>query len=235
MRSIRRRVIRRLLAAVLILALAPSVIIAAYRLVPPPVTPLMLIRLARGSGLDYRWVPLDQIAPALARAVIAAEDNRFCGHFGFDVQAITDELDEWIETGATPRGASTITQQTAKNILLWPGRDLLRKGIEAGLTPQIELLWSKRRILEVYLNVVEMGDGIYGAEAAARRFFAKPARSLTAREAALLAAVLPAPLHRSAARPSAAVERRAARIHARAVAIAPLTGCIASGWQRQGR
>jgi monofunctional biosynthetic peptidoglycan transglycosylase len=229
----RRRLVRRLLVAAMILAIAPSVVIAAYRLVPPPVTPLMLIRLAQGSGLDYRWVPLERMSPALVRAVIAAEDNRFCRHFGFDVQAITDELDEWMETGAPPRGASTITQQTAKNILLWPGRDLVRKGIEAGLTPQIELLWSKRRILEVYLNVIEIGDGIYGAEAAAQRFFAKPARALTPREAALIAAVLPAPQHRSAERPSPAVKRRAARILARAEAIAPLTGCIGTGLQRR--
>jgi monofunctional biosynthetic peptidoglycan transglycosylase len=229
MHAFHRHRARRLLAGLLLVALAPSVVILAYRLVPPPVTPLMVIRMLQGRGIDYRWVPLERIAPALVRAVIAAEDNRFCSHFGFDVQAITDELDEWMETGTAPRGASTITQQTAKNILLWPGRDLLRKGIEAGLTPQIELLWSKRRIIEVYLNVIETGDGIYGAEAAAQRFFAKPARALTPREAALIAAVLPAPLHRSAARPSPAVQRRAARILARAETIAPLTGCLASG------
>ncbi len=171
-------------------------------------------------------MPLGAIAPALAAAVIAAEDNRFCSHFGFDVDAITDEMDDWL-AGERPRGASTITQQTAKNILLWPGRDLVRKGLEALFTPQIELLWSKRRILEVYLNVIEMGPGIYGAEAAARRFFGKPAAALSGREAALIAAVLPDPLERSPARPSAAVSRRAARIAARTDDIRPLLTCIA--------
>ena len=221
-----KRLRRRLLLAALILAATPTLIILVYSVAPPPVTPLMLVRAAEGAERDYRWVPLREIAPALAAAVIAAEDNRFCSHYGFDVDAIADEMDDWL-AGERPRGASTITQQTAKNILLWPDRDLVRKGLEAVLTPQIELLWSKRRILEVYLNVIEMGDGVYGAEAAARRFFGKPAAALNSREAALIAAVLPDPLGRSPSRPSAAVSRRAARIAARIDDIRPLLGCIA--------
>lgn len=212
--------------AALLLAATPTLIILAYRVVPPPVTPLMLLRWAEGTPPDYRWVPLRAIAPTLITAVVAAEDNRFCDHFGFDVDAIADEMDDWL-AGERPRGASTITQQTAKNILLWPGRDLVRKGLEAVLTPQVELFWSKRRILEVYLNVIEVGPGIYGAEAAARRFFDKPAAALTGREAALIAAVLPNPRERSPARPSIAVSRRATRIAGRVDDVRPLLGCIA--------
>lgn len=223
---------RRLLAAALIVAATPSLVILLYSVLPPPVTPLMLLRWAEGAGLDYRWVPLSAISPTLIEAVIAAEDNRFCSHFGFDVDAIADEVDDWL-AGERPRGASTISQQTAKNILLWPGRDLLRKGLEVVLTPQIELLWSKRRILEVYLNIIEMGPGIYGAEAAARRFFNKPAAALTSREAALIAAVLPDPRHRSAARPSSVVSRRAARIAARVDDIRPLITCVTNANDRR--
>lgn len=216
---------RRLIALAAALALLPTLIIVAYAVVRPPVTPLMLIRLAEGHGMDYRWVPLSRIAPALVAAVVAAEDSRFCRHFGFDVDAIADEVDDWL-AGERPRGASTITQQTAKNILLWPGRDPLRKVAEALLTPQIEAAWSKRRIIEIYLNVIEMGPGIYGAEAAARRFFGKPAAALGPREAALIAAVLPNPRGRSAARPSPAVSRRANRIAGRAADLGPLLACV---------
>lgn len=116
-----------------LLAAAPSLIILLYAVVPPPVTPLMVLRWADGAGLDYRWVPLRAISPSLLAAVVAAEDNHFCSHFGFDVDAIADEVDDWL-AGERPRGASTITQQTAKNILLWPGRDLVRKGLEAVFT-----------------------------------------------------------------------------------------------------
>jgi monofunctional biosynthetic peptidoglycan transglycosylase len=181
--------------------------------------------LVEGHGWDYRWVPLQQIAPALIAAVIAAEDNLFCEHTGFDVDAIADEVDDWLQ-GERPRGASTITQQTAKNLFLWPGRDFLRKGIEAWLTPQLELLWSKRRILEVYLNIIEIGPGIYGVEAASRRAFGKPAVAISAREAALIAAVLPNPLRRSVLNPSGSVQRRASRIAARAPQMADLLACL---------
>jgi monofunctional biosynthetic peptidoglycan transglycosylase len=217
---------------VLILAVLPTLIILAYAVVRPPLTPLMVIRLVAGYGLDYRWVPLQRISPELVAAVIAAEDNRFCSHFGFDVEAIADEVDEWL-AGERPRGASTISQQTAKNILLWPGRDPLRKIIEAVLTPQIEAAWSKRRVIEVYLNVIEMGPGIYGAEAAAQRSFGKSAQALTRREAALIAAVLPNPLGRSAARPSAQVNRRAQRIAARSAGLGPLLACIGNSRGRR--
>ncbi|MDX1575683.1 MAG: monofunctional biosynthetic peptidoglycan transglycosylase, partial [Kiloniellales bacterium] len=165
----------------------PALVILVYRVLPPPVTPLMLIRAQEGEEIDYRWTPLERISPHLAHAVIASEDNRFCEHWGFDFGEFLEIFDAWQE-GERPRGASTITMQTAKNILLWPERQVVRKLLEAWLTPQLELIWNKRRILEVYLNVAEMGPGIYGAEAAAQRHFGKPAAALTPREAALLAA-----------------------------------------------
>ena len=207
------------------LLVLPLLLIVAYRFVAPPLTPLMVIRWIQGEGWDYRWTPLERLSPHLARAVLAAEDSRFCSHHGFDVDAIADELDDWMQ-GERPSGASTVTQQTAKNILLWPGRDLVRKAIEAWLTPQIELVWNKRRILEVYLNVIEIGPGIYGVEAAAQHFFGKPAAQVSPREAALIAAVLPNPRVRSPARPSALVVRRAGRIYGRAQVMDGYLDCL---------
>lgn len=193
----------------------PLVLTALFRFVPPPATPLMVIRAAQGHGLDKDWVPLEQISPHLGRAVIASEDAKFCSHDGFDWEAIDHAIDRY-EEGGKVLGASTISMQTAKNVFLWPGRTFLRKGLEAYLTLYLEALWPKRRILEVYLNVAEFGSGLYGAEAASQRYFGKSAAALTQREAALLAAVLPDPLDRSPARPSAYVARRAALIDARA-------------------
>jgi monofunctional biosynthetic peptidoglycan transglycosylase len=148
------------------LLLAPVALFAVYRFVPPPGTPLMLIRLAQGEGLEKRWKPLDEIAPSLAHSVIAAEDNLFCRHGGFDWKQVQAALDEW-EEGGRLRGASTITMQTAKNLLLWPGQSWLRKGVEAYLAAWLELLWPKRRILEVYLNVAEWGPGVSATSATA--------------------------------------------------------------------
>ncbi|PWC34246.1 peptidoglycan transglycosylase [Azospirillum sp. TSO35-2] len=187
---------------------------ALYRFVPPPATPLMLIRAAAGSGLERDWTPLDRIAPALVDAVIASEDTGFCGHGGFDWAAIEDAFDE-NEEGKRLRGGSTISQQTAKNAFLWPDRSWTRKGAETWFTLLIESLWSKRRILEVYLNIVEWDDGVYGAEAAARHHFHKSAAALTRREAALLAVVLPSPRRWSPTRPGSYVARRAGVIEQR--------------------
>ena len=219
-----RRIARAALRIGLALLLLPTGLILLYRFIDPPVTPLMLIRLAQGYGLAHDNVPFDEVAPTLRQAVIAGEDNRFCSHAGFDLQAVRSEVRQWLD-GERPRGASTITMQTAKNVVLWPGRDVLRKLIEAWLTPQIELLWPKRRILEVYLNVAEFGPGIYGAEAAARAFFAKPAQRLSRREAAQLAAVLPNPLEWSAKIPGPYVGRRASIIERRIAQLGPLLDC----------
>jgi monofunctional biosynthetic peptidoglycan transglycosylase len=217
---------RGLIAAAVVILCVPTVVIVAYREVDPPLTPLMVLRRIEGAPIERRWQPLEDISPHLAHAVIAAEDNLFCRHHGFDTEALRAQLAAWWR-GERPRGASTITMQTAKNVLLWPGRDLARKAIEAWLTPQIETLWSKRRILEVYLNVAEMGRGIYGAEAAARAHFGKPARSLTAWESALIAASLPSPRASSLSRPDAPLVRKARRIAARVSQLGPLLDCAA--------
>jgi monofunctional biosynthetic peptidoglycan transglycosylase len=221
--------IRHVLAGLLlVLLLAPPALLLAYRVLPPPITPLMLIRMGEGEELHKEWQPLADIATSLAEAVVAAEDNRFCEHWGFDWPALKGEIAAW-RAGEHARGASTITMQTAKNLFLWPDRSLLRKLLEAPLTPQIEVLWPKRRIIEVYLNIVEFGPGIYGAEAAAQSYFKKSAADLTGREAALLAAVLPSPRTSSPARPSEWLESRARTIRTRMGQLGPMLECVRAG------
>ena len=211
----RKRGRRVLLIVLAILVLFPIVSVLATAVVPPPPTILMLRQAVRGEGLDYQWRALNRISPNLVNAAIAAEDARFCSHHGFDMDAIQKALDHNAEGGRI-RGGSTISQQTAKNVFLWPQRGWIRKGLEAGYTVLIETVWSKRRIMEVYLNVAEFAPGVYGAEAASRRLFGKSARNLTPREAARLAAVLPAPRRYKAATPGPYVRRRTARIQAAA-------------------
>ncbi len=204
----------RLLGLILLILIAvPVVGVLLFAVVPPTPTILMLQQAAKGQGLDYRWRGLNDISPHLVNAAIAAEDARFCSHHGFDMEAIEKALDHNAEGGRI-RGGSTISQQTAKNVFLWPSRDWIRKGLEAGYTVMIETVWSKRRIMEVYLNVVEWAPGVYGAQAASRRWFGKDADELTAREAARLAAILPSPRRYKAASPGPYVRRRAGRIQA---------------------
>ncbi|MGQ5700921.1 monofunctional biosynthetic peptidoglycan transglycosylase [Sandaracinobacteroides sp. A072] len=191
----------------------------AYRFVDPPLTYLMARDALRGESVKRQWVDLDDIARHLPRAVIAAEDARFCSHHGFDMEAIEKAMERNREGGRL-RGGSTISQQTAKNAFLWPGRTMVRKGAEAWFTALIELLWGKRRIMEVYLNVAEFGRGVYGAEAAARHYFDKPASRLTRQEAARLAAILPQPVKRDAARPGPYTRRYAGRIESRSRVVA---------------
>jgi monofunctional biosynthetic peptidoglycan transglycosylase len=214
----RRWLIRTLLALTVLAIGLPVASLLLLRWVPPPTSARMLQErtgalFKRGDGLRpaYDWVGWAEIAPAARLAVVAAEDQNFPRHHGFDRKAIEAAL-EAHQRGSRLRGASTISQQVAKNLFLWPGRSILRKGIEAYLTVLIEALWPKRRILEVYLNVAEMGPGVYGVGAASRLYFHKPAAALTAREASLLAAVLPSPKRLHAERPSAYVQRRAAWI-----------------------
>jgi len=186
---------RRWLANILlIIFVAPPVMFIGYRYIPPFITPLMIIRSAEGFGLTRHWVPLSEISPNLQRAVIASEDARFCLHHGFDWVAVHKAIERNAEGGHRLLGASTISMQTAKNLLLWPGRDYLRKGAEAYLTMWLEMFVPKKRILELYLNEIEWGQGIYGAEAAARIYFNTSAAKLTPRQASLMAAVLPNPL-----------------------------------------
>ncbi|RZJ04738.1 MAG: monofunctional biosynthetic peptidoglycan transglycosylase [Brevundimonas sp.] len=209
---------RPLLTLFLLLLLLGSGSIVLQRFLPPPPTFLMATRLIEGEGLDYRWRSLDDISPRLVQAVIASEDSTFCRHRGFDMKAIEKALKANARSekrGSTRiRGGSTISQQTAKNAFLWPGRDWIRKGLEAGYTVAIETVWGKRRIMEVYLNVAEWAPGVYGAEAASRHWFGKSADDLTVREAARLAAILPSPRRYSAASPGPYVRRRASRIQA---------------------
>lgn len=178
--------------------------VALYRFVPVPTTPYMISEARRLGGVQRIWTPLEQISPDLQRAVVAAEDANFCLHWGFDMAAIRDVIAE-----GGRRGGSTITQQTAKNAFLWQGRSWLRKALEAAITPVVEALWPKRRVLEVYLNVAEFGEGVFGAEAAARHYFGVSAAALSPAQAARLAAVLPSPQTRSASAPTASVQRRA--------------------------
>lgn len=207
----RSRTMRIVARVAIVCALLPVFALLLLRWIPPPASALMVQRkLTRASGsesIDYRWVSLDEIAPVAIVAVVAAEDQKFAEHRGFDREAIEEALEDR-DRGKRLRGASTITQQLAKNLFLWPGRSWVRKGLEAAWTAAMEVAWPKRRIVELYLNVVELGDGVFGVEAASQRYFGKPANQISASEAALLAAVLPNPHRLRAGAPSAYVRER---------------------------
>ncbi len=177
--------------------------ILLFRFVPPPTTPYIFTEGLRLGGVERQWVSMDRIAPVMARSAVAAEDANFCRHWGFDMVAIRSAV-----TAGSNRGASTISQQVAKNVYLWQGRSWPRKALEAVLTPVIELTWSKRRILEMYLNVAEFSEGVFGVEAAAQHYFRTSAADLTPVQAARLAAVLPNPKVRDAANPTQFVRGR---------------------------
>jgi monofunctional biosynthetic peptidoglycan transglycosylase len=203
------------LKAALIFLISSVLITIIYRWVPVFVTPLMFIRifeqLVDGKDLKLKkdWVPIEKISPHLQLAVVASEDQNFLKHYGFDFKAIEKAMKHNNKKGRkTMRGASTISQQTAKNVFLWPQRSWIRKAFEVYFTFLIELCWSKERILEVYLNVIEMGDGIYGSEAASNIYFKKSAEKLTKEEAALIAAILPNPRKYSAVKPSPYIRGR---------------------------
>ena len=189
-------------------------LVIAYEVLPPLATPLMLLRLLDGSGIHKTWAPLSEISPKLVLATMAAEDQKFCTHDGFDWKAIREDW-ERNQRGGQLLGASTISMQTAKNLFLWPDRSWPRKGLEVYFTLLIELAWQKRRIMELYLNEVEWAPGIYGAEAASQFHFHKPAAALSNMEAARLAAVLPNPRRWSASRPTAYSVGRSGMIDAR--------------------
>ena len=207
-----RRLLRNLLLALfLVLVAGPVVAVILYRFIPPPVTPLMVIRAVEGRGLDHRWRSMDKISPTLPRALIAAEDAKFCEHRGFDFEALQKAYEN-NESGRKIRGGSTISQQTAKNVFLWPGRSYVRKGLEAWFTVLIETFWGKKRIMEVYMNSIEYGSGIYGAEAAAQRYFGVSAAKLTQAQSARLAAILPSPLKWKVIKPGKYVAKRTKKI-----------------------
>ncbi|OYW66615.1 MAG: monofunctional biosynthetic peptidoglycan transglycosylase [Bosea sp. 12-68-7] len=225
-RAARRRspVLSLLRASWLALLALPVLLLLAILLsafVPVPST-LMLGRWLTLQPVERRWVPLAEISPNLIRAVVAAEDQRYCSHRGVDWVELNAVMED--EDGPS-RGASTLTMQTAKNVFLWPGRSYVRKALEIPLALAIDLAWGKRRVIEVYLNVAEWGEGLYGAEAAAQRYFGKPAARLTSTEAARLAAALPNPLLRNPARPSRGLQAGAARIQRRVGQIGPLGDC----------
>lgn len=206
-------------AAVYLFALS-LVWVLAYRFLAPPATIHMIGEsLIEGRTLRYQWVPLERISPNLVRSVIASEDGVFCEHWGFDFAEIERSWKRAQKKGNGPRGASTISQQTAKNAFLWVGRSYFRKGLESYFTGLIELAWGKRRIMEVYLNIIEFGPGIFGAEAASRHWFKKSAANLTPMEAARLAAILPSPRRYRANPPGPYVASRGYTIAARAATV----------------
>ncbi len=205
--------------------------VAVLRFVPVWFTPLMFIRLAqqategRELTLHHHWVPLEEIAPSLPTAVMASEDARFQEHHGFDYKAIEHAAMRNIKHPKKNKlGASTISQQTAKNVFLWPGRSWVRKGFEVYFTTLIEVMWSKERIMEVYLNSIEMGDGIYGADAVAEHHFQTTADQLTKGQCALIAVSLPNPRRMNSARPSAYMLKRQKRILREMKFVKPLDG-----------
>lgn len=216
-KSVTRKLFRLIRFAVFFFFFSTVLVTIIYRFVRPPVTPLQLIRVAEHIAqgekvkMSRDWVKLRDISPHMVQAVVAAEDNNFMKHHGFDLEAIK-KARELNKKRKNKLGASTISQQTAKNVFLWPDRTWLRKGLEVYFTGLIEIFWGKRRIMEVYLNVIEMGDGIYGVERAAGKYYRKPASDLNRAEAAMIAAVLPNPRRWSPASPTAYIQRKQQRI-----------------------
>lgn len=206
---------RRIGQLLLLLAAVLAVQIIVYRFAMPSWTPTMMASRLLGDPVDQQWVPLRRVSPQLIRAVVASEDARFCLHYGIDFGELKAAIDE-ARGGSTPRGASTITMQVVKNVFLWPGRSYIRKALELPLALLVELAWSKRRILEVYLNIAEWGPGTYGIEAAARQAFGKRASELDLSDAARLAVVLPNPVERDPGDLGPRTERVAEIIEARA-------------------
>jgi monofunctional biosynthetic peptidoglycan transglycosylase len=214
-RPLWRRVLRFVVVSALAFVALTWLCVLVMRFVPPITSAFMVERRVSASihgehdfVLKYQWIPFSKVSADLPIALVAGEDQKFPTHHGFDLQAIADALDE-ADEGERLRGASTISQQTAKNLFLWGGRSFVRKGLEAYFTVLLELTWPKRRILEVYLNIAEFGDGVYGAQAAAQECFHKNAAQLSAHESALLASVLPNPKKLHADRPSPYVSRHA--------------------------
>jgi monofunctional biosynthetic peptidoglycan transglycosylase len=219
-----RRTIQIGLALILLWVFAVFWLGLTYTLVPP-VSTLMLSRWLTLRPVERTAIDLEAMSPHLPLAVMASEDARFCLHGGVDWDALRDVVEGADEDGPS-RGASTIPMQNAKNLFLWPSRSYLRKGLELPIALYIDLIWPKRRMMENYLNIAEWGEGVFGAEAASRRYFGKPARSLIRREAALLAAALPSPFRRNPGKPTARHRAMADRIVGRMAATAPFSGCL---------
>jgi monofunctional biosynthetic peptidoglycan transglycosylase len=222
-RSLFRRVLRQVFIVFAFLIAIPLALAPLYSVVDPPITTVMLWKELGGAGVDKTWTDIEDISPDLVRAVLASEDARFCAHHGIDWVELQNALDD---DDGRMRGASTITMQTVKNLFLWTDRDWVRKGLEAPLALYAEVVMSKRRIMEIYLNVVEWGSGIYGAAAASDHYFGVPPSELSAGQAARLAAILPAPLSRNAANPGPGTRALARSIEARASQSGPYVTCV---------
>jgi monofunctional biosynthetic peptidoglycan transglycosylase len=221
-----RRWIKKLLKWAVVIALAPYVLILVYAVdFIRPVSTLMLWDLATLKGYDRRWVEFEDISPVLVQSVMMSEDGQFCSHFGVDVRQLQGVVEDALEGEAT-RGASTIPMQTAKNLFLWNGRSFLRKALELPLAIGADAVWSKKRLMEIYLNIAEWGPGIYGIEAAAQHHFKTSAAKLTKKQAALLAVSLPNPITRVASKPSRGMSRLANLIQRRANASGEYIKCL---------
>ena len=221
--SFGRRLWRIAWRVALVLVLIPVVLVPVYRFVPPVSTLMAYEFVARAGNIQRTWIPIDRIAPVLVVSVMMSEDGRFCSHHGVDWTELTAVIDR---PGAPSRGASTIAMQAAKNLFLWPSRSYLRKSVEMPIALYADFIWGKRREMEVYLNIVEWGPGIFGIEAAARHYFNRSAATLTANEAALLAAALPNPDERNPAHPSAGMRSIAGTIAERARQSGGYTDCL---------
>lgn len=205
--SFGRRLMRWMLRGVSVVFLIAVLLVVLFAFVNPPTNAYILSESRRLGGIEQRWTPLENIAPVMARSAVAAEDANFCEHWGFDMKAIRRAIEE-----GSSRGASTISQQTVKNVYLWHGRSWVRKAMEALMTPLVEAIWTKRRIVEVYLNIAEFDEGVFGVGAASRHYFGVAPSELSATQAARLAAILPSPKKRSASRPSNFVRKRTRQI-----------------------
>ncbi len=224
-RSVLSRVPWRLLGRVLVVLVAIPIVLTPVYKVVPPVSTLMIWRTLTLNSVERTWVSFDDIAQTLVASVIVSEDSRYCSHWGVDWQALGDVIDTAEDTDR-PRGASTIPMQTVKNLYLWTSRSYVRKALEIPLALYGDLVWGKRREIEIYLNIAEFGPGVFGAEAAAQRFFKRSAKALTAGQSALLAATLPSPATRDPARPSRLLQALARTVAARARIAGPYIDCL---------
>ncbi len=220
-----RRLVCRLVLAIVIVIVTPVVLLPVYSAVNPPITTVMIAKRIAGASIIKAWRPIEAISPHLVRAVIVAEDGRFCAHSGIDWQQVEEVLLD-TEDGNPLRGASTITMQTVKNLFLWSGRSWFRKGLEVPLALYADAVLSKRRIMEIYLNIAEWDKGVYGAQAAAQHYFGVSAARLSAAQAARMAATLPAPGLRDPARPNRTMGRLASLYVKRAAASGPYIACV---------
>ncbi|SHM91826.1 monofunctional biosynthetic peptidoglycan transglycosylase [Roseibium suaedae] len=217
---------RKLVIRLLILAIVLPVILTVLYSVVPPISTLMIGRYAQLLWVDRQWRPLEDISPHLVRSVITSEDSGFCTHGGVEWEALQKQVDVLLNEGESPRGASTLTMQTAKNLFLWGDRSYVRKALEIPLAVLLDAVLTKRRIMEIYLNVAEWGEGIFGAEAAAQAWYGVPAKDLSREQAARLATALPNPLGRNPAKPSSGHRKLAATNLSRVNGAGPIFGCV---------